>query len=52
MYDKYQSVLLKHKFERQDINNFDKTEITTVQRTEKIVAPRRTLGIITLKCLI
>lgn len=47
--DKYQSVLLKYKFEGQDIYNLDETGITTVQRTEKIVASRgkKQIGAIT-----
>ncbi|XP_008182426.1 uncharacterized protein LOC100162778 [Acyrthosiphon pisum] len=47
--DKYQSVLLKYKFEGQDIYNLDETGITTVQRTEKVVASRgkKQIGAIT-----
>lgn len=36
--DKYESVMLKHKFEAQRIYNLDETGITTVQNTEKVVA--------------
>jgi len=47
--DKYQSFLLKYKFEGQDIYNLDETGITTVQRTEKVVASRgkKQIGAIT-----
>lgn len=47
--DKYESVLLKCSFQAHDIYNLDETGITTVQKTEKIVASRgkKQIGAIT-----
>uniref|UniRef100_A0A2S2NP39 Jerky-like n=1 Tax=Schizaphis graminum TaxID=13262 RepID=A0A2S2NP39_SCHGA len=47
--DKYESVLLKYKFEAQHIYNLDETGITTVQNTEKVVAlkGKKQIGAIT-----
>lgn len=47
--DKYESVMLKHKFEAQHIYNLDETGITTVQNTEKVVAlkGKKQIGAIT-----
>lgn len=47
--DKYQSVLLKYKFEGQDIYNLDETGIITVQKTEIVVAAcgKKQVGAIT-----
>lgn len=38
--DKYDSVLVKHKFEAHEIYNLDETGITTVQNPGKIVAQK------------
>lgn len=47
--DKYESVMLKHKFEAQHIYNLDETGITTVQNTEKVVSHKgkKQIGAIT-----
>ncbi|XP_029347179.1 uncharacterized protein LOC115034416 [Acyrthosiphon pisum] len=47
--DKYESVMLKYKFEAQHIYNLDGTGITTVQNTEKVVAlqGKKQIGAIT-----
>lgn len=48
--DKFQLLLLEHKFEGQDIYSLDETGITTVQRTEKVVASAKHGTVVTM-CL-
>lgn len=39
-FENLEAVMLKYKFEAENVYNADETGVTTVQKTEKIIAPK------------